>query len=74
MYWDGSVKAAHSFFPENMTIEQIGSAIAEVLKQNRQAVARIGTNEIGSVRGIVNGVEYQLGVNHGRICQFYLVN
>ena len=73
-FWEkGSLKAAQSFFPKNMTIDQIESAIAQVLRQNRQAVAKIGTNGIGSVRGTVDGVEYQLGLNHGRIGQFFPV-
>ena len=65
------MKARQSLFPKNMTIEQIEMAITEVLKQNRQAVAKIGTRDIGSVRGVVNGVEYQLGVSFGRVAQFF---
>lgn len=54
-----------------MSIDQVESAVLEVLKQNRARVAEIGTNRIGTMTGVVDGVKYQLGLNRGRIGQFF---
>jgi hypothetical protein len=70
-YWNGTVKSSQSFFPKNMSITDIEESIAEVLKQNPDKICEIGANGIGSMTGVVNGVRFQLGLNRGRIGQFF---
>jgi hypothetical protein len=70
-FWNGTTTASQSFFPKNMSVAEIENAIAEVLKQNPRRIAEIGANGIGPMTGIVNGVKYQLGLNRGRIGQFF---
>jgi hypothetical protein len=72
-FWDGSIKASQSFFGKKLTPSQIEAAIGEILKQNRARVAEIGANGIGSMTGTVDGVRYQLGLNRGRVGQFFPV-
>jgi hypothetical protein len=70
-FWDGTDKASQSFFSKKMTPLEIEAAIGEVLKQNRTRVAEIGANGIDRITGVVNGVKYQLGLNRGRVGQFF---
>jgi hypothetical protein len=70
-FWDGTTRASQSFFPKNMSVYEIENAISEVLKQNPARIGEIGANGIGPMTGVVNGVRYQLGLNRGRIGQFY---
>jgi hypothetical protein len=70
-YWDGTVKETQSFFGRKMSIEDIADAIGGVLRQNREILIRRGTTGMYQIRGTVNGTEYVLGVNNGRIAQFY---
>ena len=72
-YWNGTAKATQSFFPKNMPIEEVEKAIAAVLKQNKDEVAKIGELGTGQIEGVYNGVRYVLGLNKGRIGQFYPV-
>ncbi|MEU6263196.1 polymorphic toxin-type HINT domain-containing protein [Saccharopolyspora shandongensis] len=70
-YWDGSVKAAQSFFDSGMSIDDVQGAIGEVMRQNRDALLRRGSRGMYQIRGNVNGVDYVLGMNRGRVGQFY---
>ena len=70
-FWNGTTKAKQSFFPKNMSPSQIQDAVGEVLKQNRGRVGEIGSNGVGQMTGTVNGVKYQLGLNRGRVGQFF---
>ena len=70
-FWNGTTKASQSFFPKNMSVSEIEHAITEVLKQNPTRIGEIGANGIGQMTGVVNGVRYQLGLNRGRIGQFF---
>ncbi|MGL6095273.1 MAG: hypothetical protein ACRC7O_05670, partial [Fimbriiglobus sp.] len=70
-FWDGSVKASQSFFSRKTTIAEIQAAVGEVLKQNPGVVSEIGPNGAGQMTGVVNGVRYQLGLNRGRVGQFF---
>lgn len=72
-YWDGSVKARQSFFDRTMSVDDVQGAIGDVMRQNRDTLARRGSNGMYQVRGNVNGVDYVLGVNNGRVGQFYPV-
>jgi hypothetical protein len=60
-----------SFFHKKAAMEEIQTLIGEVLKRNREQVAAIGTNGVGTVRATIDGVVYQLRVNRGRIGQFF---
>ena len=70
-FWKGQVKKKQSFFPKNMTTPEIKSLVSQVLKQNSGKIAKIGSNGIGNITGVVNGVKYQLGLNRGRVVQFF---
>ncbi len=70
-FWNGESKAMQSFFSKKMSTSDIQHLVREVIKQNRNKLQKLGANSMGSVRGVVNGVEYQLGINKGRIGQFF---
>ncbi|MFI1166891.1 polymorphic toxin-type HINT domain-containing protein [Streptomyces sp. NPDC020801] len=70
-YWDGSVKQAQSFFDPNMSVEDVQNAIGEVMKQNRDVLMQRGSKGMYQISGEVNGVEYVLGMNRGRVGQLY---
>ena len=70
-FWNGTTKQAQSFFGRGITIRDIEHIIEEILKQNKGKVAGIGTNGVGQIEGIVNGIKYVIGLNKGRIGQLY---
>ena len=70
-FWDGSLKKSQTFFPRNMSIDEIRSTIGDVLAQNRDQIAAIGPNGTGQIRGCVNGIWYTLGLQRGRVGQFF---
>jgi len=67
-YWAGGIKATQSFFPKNITIPEIKSLIYQVLEQNKGNLTKVGRYDI---RGVVNGVNYKLGLNKGRVAAFF---
>lgn len=74
-FWDGSVKPGQSFFNPKMNIDDITEAIEAVLQQNRSKLSKPGlSNMQEQIEGIHNGVKYVLGLNRGKIGQFYPVN
>ncbi|WP_223884208.1 polymorphic toxin-type HINT domain-containing protein [Micromonospora craniellae] len=70
-HWDGSVKAQQSFFDRSMSVEDVQGAIGSVMRQNRDALVQRGGRGMYQIQGNVNGVDYVLGVNNGRVGQFY---
>jgi len=70
-YWNGSVKANQTFFSEDMSVEDVQSAIVDVMKQNRSTLVSRGTVGTYQIQGEVNGTRYVLGINNGRVGQFY---
>ncbi|NNC04962.1 hypothetical protein HJC10_19145 [Corallococcus exiguus] len=70
-YWDGTTKEAQSFFGAKMSFEDVIRAIEAVLQQNRARMVGRGTRGMYQLRGTVDGVEYVLGLNQGRVGQFY---
>ncbi|WP_338686578.1 polymorphic toxin-type HINT domain-containing protein [Streptomyces acidiscabies] len=70
-YWDGSVKKTQSFFDPNMSVSDVQNAIGEVMKQNRDTLLQRGSKGMYQISGKVNGVDYVLGMNKGRVGQFY---
>lgn len=71
LFHNGTIRATHSFFPKNTSVCDIENAIFEVLSQNQAAIDRIGMRSIGTMFGTVNGVRYQLGLNFGKVGQFF---
>ncbi|MFP1961544.1 RHS repeat-associated core domain-containing protein, partial [Lonsdalea quercina] len=69
-YWDGSIKKTQSFLDKNMSIGDVKDAINSVLKQNRNKLIEKGAGTY-QMKGSHNGVDYVLGLNKGRIGQFY---
>ena len=70
-YWNGSVKQSQSFLDKNISISEIQDIASQVINQNRSKVSSIGANGVGQIFGNVNGVDYVLGFNRGRIGQLY---
>jgi hypothetical protein len=73
-YWDGSVKAQQSFFDPKMSVSDVQDAIGSVMQQNRDTLISRGSRGMYQIRGNVNGTDYVLGLNNGRVGQFYPVN
>ncbi|NBD09735.1 hypothetical protein [Corallococcus silvisoli] len=70
-YWNGTTKAAQSFFGAKMNFEDVIRSIEAVLQQNRERMVGRGTRGMYQLTGVVDGVEYILGLNQGRVGQFY---
>ncbi|MGY4739514.1 polymorphic toxin-type HINT domain-containing protein [Streptomyces sp. ATMOS53] len=70
-YWDGSVKKTQSFFDSGMSVDDVQGAIGQVMRQNRDTLVQRGSQGMYQIRGNVNGVDYVLGMNRGRVGQFY---
>ncbi|WP_139119564.1 EndoU domain-containing protein [Streptomyces althioticus] len=71
--WDGSVKAQQSFFNPKMSVADVQDAIEQVMRQNRDTLVQRGSRGMYQIQGNVNGVDYVLGMNKGRVGQFYPV-
>ncbi|MFF8401720.1 RHS repeat-associated core domain-containing protein [Streptomyces sp. NPDC015684] len=71
--WDGSVKAQQSFFDPKMSVADVQDAIGQVMRQNRDTLLQRGSRGMYQIQGNVNGVNYVLGMNRGRVGQFYPV-
>ena len=71
-FWDGSVKVQQSFFDPAFTVEDITEAIDGIMKQNRDKLMEFGGGR-GQLTATWRGRTYMLGVNEGRIGQFYPV-
>jgi hypothetical protein len=70
-YWDGSVKSSQTFFNESIGIDDISSAVQSVMSQNRETLINKGSTGMYQIAGSYNGTEYILGLNNGRVGQFY---
>ncbi len=70
-FWDGSIKNTQSFFNKDMSVNEITNAIESVMKQNRETLVTKGSIRMYQVEGQYNGVTYTLGLNNGRVGQFY---
>jgi hypothetical protein len=66
-----SKKTKHTFF-DDMSVDDIARSVQDVMSQNRDVLRRIGRSR-GQVQGVVNGKRYIVGVNYGRVGQFYPV-
>ncbi|MGA5566860.1 hypothetical protein ACPCUV_37615 [Streptomyces platensis] len=70
-HWDGSVKKTQSFFDSSMSVDDVQGAIGQVMRQNRDTLVQRGSQGMYQIRGNVNSVDYVLGMNRGRVGQFY---
>jgi hypothetical protein len=71
-YWDGSVKSVQTFFDPRMSADELAGIAHEVMKQNRIRLATPNaTSEIFQITGTVNGKQYVVGLNNGRVGQLY---
>ena len=71
-FWNGSIKTSQSFFNPKMSVPDITSAIESILMLNHARIPRAGASRIvRQFEGVYNGVRYVVGVNKGRIGQFY---
>ena len=69
-YWDKSVKKKQTFFDPKTSIDDIDDLVSKTVTANRDELMRIGAGR-GQVTAVINGKEYVMGVNNGRIAQFY---
>jgi hypothetical protein len=76
--WDGSVKATQTFFDPKMSIKDLENAIESMVRQNSATLVRRGARQPTAgeqppapIIGTVNGVTYQLGLQKGRVGQFF---
>ncbi|MEJ7596460.1 MAG: DUF4157 domain-containing protein [Kofleriaceae bacterium] len=72
-YWDGSIKVPQSFLDPKMTVDNITSAVDAIMKQNREKVIKGGTQGMFQITGEYGGKKYVVGLNNGRVGQFYPV-
>lgn len=70
-YWNGSVKSSQSFLSEHLSVGDVADAIKSIMSQNRQKLIKIGTTKQGQINGTWGGVKYVIGLNRGRVGQFY---
>jgi hypothetical protein len=74
--WDGSVKAQQSFFGRSMSVDDVQSAIGDVMRQNRDTLIQRGllgcikfaamsmeltTCLVLTMDGLVNSIQYGKG-------------
>ena len=70
-YRKGADKATQTNFQRSMTIGDVEAAVRAVVQQNKGLIGSRGTNGVYPVQGTYNGREYVLGINYGRVGQFY---
>jgi hypothetical protein len=70
-YLAGETKASQSFFNGGQGIQEIQDLVGQVMQQNREILANMKVNSMKQVTGTVGGVTYVLGLNKGRVGQFY---
>ena len=72
-FWDGSIKRQQSFFNKNITLKEIICFIEKIIHQNKDFILQ-NTDKQYQIQGTMNGEKYVLGINNGKICQFYCFN
>lgn len=70
-YWNGTVKKSQTFLDKNLSVDDLENIIQSVMKQNRDTLINRGTTGSYQISGTVNGIEYVVGLNKGRIGQLY---
>lgn len=73
-YWaGGDFTEIQTFLNPRLTIDDVADIIEQVVLQNRHILEGAGMAGRTQVRGTVDGVEYVVGVQRGRIGQLYPV-
>jgi hypothetical protein len=70
-YHDGSVKQAQTFFDPDMNIKEVSDVAENIMRQNRETLVRQGATGMYQISGTHKGRKYTIGVNKGRVGQFY---
>ncbi|MDO5682543.1 MAG: hypothetical protein Q4G46_06930, partial [Propionibacteriaceae bacterium] len=70
-YWNGTTKSTQTFFNPSMSINDVRSTVHAALQQHQATLRVRGTNARISLSGKVNGINYQMVVDQGRVVQFY---
>lgn len=72
-YWAGETKATQSFFDRKMSIHDIRNVAADLMSQpqNREIIQKMNAYEAKQLHGKVNGVDYVMGLNKGRVGQLF---
>ncbi|WP_218080445.1 hypothetical protein [Anthocerotibacter panamensis] len=67
-------KDIQTFFDREMTVDEILEAIGIILSQNRDKLLHSGENFVGQIDGFYRNSRYVLGLNKGKIGQFFPQN
>lgn len=70
-YWNGTVKKKQTFLDKNLSVNDVVNIVQDVMEQNRATLINRGTISSYQISGTVNGIEYVVGLNNGRIGQLY---
>jgi hypothetical protein len=70
-YWAGGIRDGQSFFSPKISISDITGIVENIMDQNRVKFLNMNMNGSTQISGKVNGIDYVLGVNRGRIGQLY---
>ncbi|ENH98123.1 transposase [Gracilibacillus halophilus YIM-C55.5] len=70
-YWNGTVKKSQTFLDKNLSVDDVANITQSVMKQNRATLINRGTTSSYQISGTVNGIEYVVGLNKGKIGQLY---
>ncbi|GGB48336.1 putative ribonuclease YokI [Lentibacillus populi] len=70
-YWNGTIKKSQSFLDKNLSVDDVANIVESIMQQNRTTLMNHGTTSSYQIFGTVNGIEYVVGLNKGRIGQLY---
>lgn len=70
-FWNGTAKKNQTFFDKKIMIDDLVSIVQSVMKQNRATLIDRGTTSSYQISGTLNGIEYIVGLNNGRVGQLY---
>jgi len=70
-FYDGSIKTTQTFLRKDLSVDDVADIAEEVMRQNRDKLIQLGTTKAYQIEGTVDGVEYVVGINNGRVGQLY---
>lgn len=70
-YWNGTVRKKQTFLDKDLSVDDVANITQNIMKQNRATLINRGTTSSYQIYGTVNGIEYVVGLNKGRIGQLY---
>lgn len=71
-YWKGKIRPQQTFLTKDTTVTDVVKIIKQVMKQNRKLILEEGTNDMYQVSGMIKNTKYVVGLDRGRIAQFYI--